>query len=152
MRQTASRSKILVFLPQAAAMMVVGKLAEFGYASVAVSTVPQAFDALRSEEFAFAVTTRPDIDLVRNIRAIPVVNLEVFFHTSASGEGGAKRFDGKAFLERVEFLANPAPARAEPSIGRLKASQTDVKKLRWWAIATNALRLRDRKGLVDVQS
>lgn len=153
MRQTTSQSKILVFLPQAAAMMVVGKLAECGYASVALSTVPQAFDALRSEELAFAVTVRPDIDLVRNIRAIPVVNLEVFFHTSASGEGGPKRFDSKAFLERVEFLANPAPERSEPSIGRTASTRIkDVRKLRWWNIAANALRLRDRKGLMDVQS
>ncbi|MBO0128467.1 hypothetical protein [Agrobacterium sp. OT33] len=154
MRQTASQSKILVFLPQAAAAMVVGKLAECGYASLAVSTVPQAFDALRSEEFAFAVTTRPEIDLVRNIRAIPVVNLEVFFHGSTSGNGASKRFDGRAFLERVKFLANPAPARPDPAIGRGASAQiADPRKPRWWSIAANALRLsRHRKGLMDVQS
>ncbi|MDH7803623.1 MULTISPECIES: hypothetical protein [unclassified Rhizobium] len=154
MRQTVSQPKILVFLPHAAATMVVDKLAEYGHASVAVSTVPQAFDALRSEDFVFAVTTRPDIDLVRNIRAIPVINIEVFFHNSISGGGVSKQFDSKAFLERVGFLASPTPARPDPAIGRAASAQiNDPRKPRWWSIAANALRLsRHRKGLMDVQS
>ncbi|AYM82152.1 hypothetical protein H009_17693 [Agrobacterium tumefaciens str. Cherry 2E-2-2] len=154
MRQTSNQSKILVFLPQAAAAMVVGKLAECGYVAVAVSTVPEAFDALRSKDFAFAVTTRPDIDLVRNIRAIPVINIEVFFHNSTAGGDASKRFDSKAFLERVGFLANPVPARPNSGSGQTASAQIQVAwKPRWWSIAANALRLpRYRKGLMDVQS
>ncbi|QAB01016.1 MULTISPECIES: hypothetical protein [Agrobacterium tumefaciens complex] len=154
MRQIVSQSKILVFLPQAAAIMVVGKLTESGYISVAVSTVPQAFDALRSEDFAFAVTTRPDIDLVRNIRAIPVINIEVFFHNTISDGGVSKQFDSKAFLERVGFLTSPVPARPDPAIGRGASAQINApRKPRWWSITANALRLsRHRKGLMDVQS
>lgn len=73
--KTIPAKNILVFLPQAAAPVIVAKLAARGYASVAVSTVPEVFDALRSDCYSFAITTRPEIDLLRNIRPIPVVNL-----------------------------------------------------------------------------
>jgi hypothetical protein len=158
MRQALSPSKILVFLPQAAAAMIVTKLADRGYVSVAVSTVPDAFDALRSEGFVFAITTRPNIDLVRKIRALPVINLEVFFHASISGDGAqasAKQLDSRAFLERVEFLARAA-ATARPDVGAGRATflqRQEQGKSSWWSVVTNALRLQqNRRGLMDVRS
>ncbi|WP_234905185.1 hypothetical protein [Rhizobium rhizogenes] len=93
-------SKILVFLPQNAGAMIVTRLAERGYNAFCVSTVPEAFDALRSGEFVFAIATRPDIDVLRNIRALPIINFEVFFHAAISSNGSpvnSKRFDSKPF-------------------------------------------------------
>lgn len=110
--------KILVFLPRAAADVIVTKLAERGHESVAISTVPEAFDALRSDHCSFAITTRPEIDLLRSIRPIPVVNLEIFFHAEPSGDGPlimSKRFDGSAFMKRIEFLVQPKATRTEPA-------------------------------------
>ncbi|WP_412065572.1 hypothetical protein [Rhizobium sp. SYY.PMSO] len=84
--ETADR-KILVFLPQPAARSIVIRLGQHGYAAVAMSTIPDVFEALRANEFIFAVTTRPDITLLRNIRAIPVINLEIFFHAGPTDNG-----------------------------------------------------------------
>ncbi len=149
-------SKILVYLSETAGANIVAMLAEHGFQSLSVSTVPEAFDALRSDEFLFAITTRPDIDLLRNIRAVPVINLEVFFHAGISSDGSpvsSKRFDRKAFLERVEFLARPAAA-ARPGVGtgRTKASPVIEKCTdRWWFIAASALRIpHNRKDTMDV--
>jgi hypothetical protein len=154
MHRSASQSKILLFLPDGAARMVSTKLAECGLITMAVSTVPQVFDALRSEEFAFAITTRADIDLVRNIRAIPVMNIEVFFHSSEAGGDRSKRFDSKAFLARVEFLCTRAPVRPEASVaGRAPGPSRETRSWPWWSIAVNALRLtREQKGSLDIQS
>ncbi|WP_236766404.1 MULTISPECIES: hypothetical protein [Agrobacterium tumefaciens complex] len=138
--------------------MIVTRLAERGYNAFCVSTVPEAFDALRSDQFVFAITTRPDIDLLRNIRALPVINLEVFFHAGISGDGtpvNSKRFDSKAFFERVEFLARPAPtARSDIGTGRATTPHIQEKStVRWWAIAANALRIpHNRKDTMDVHS
>lgn len=158
MLHTANPSKILVFLPQAAGAMIITKLSECGYVSVAVSTVSDAFDALRSDEFIFAITTRPDIDIVRNIRALPVINLEVFFHASISGEGApvnSKRFDSKAFLDRVAFLTRTSvDTRTNVETGRATGTSSQFREkgdVRWWRVAANALHLaRNRKGAIDV--
>ncbi|MQB45840.1 hypothetical protein DXT94_28355 [Rhizobium sp. ICMP 5592] len=59
------------------------------------------------------ITTRSDIDIVRNIHTIPVVNLEVFFYSEPSPGGmlaTSKRFDGAAFIQRIRVLADPAAA------------------------------------------
>ncbi|URK86267.1 hypothetical protein LP421_04705 (plasmid) [Rhizobium sp. RCAM05350] len=56
--ETIRPKKILVFLPHAAANVIVTKLAERGHESVAVSTVPEAFDALRSDNYSFAIMNR----------------------------------------------------------------------------------------------
>ncbi|WP_421481045.1 hypothetical protein [Agrobacterium rosae] len=148
-------SKILVFLPEAAGATIVARLADHGFQSVCVSTVPEAFDALRSDEFVFAITSRPDIDLLRNIRVLPVINLEVFFHADISSDGrrvNAKRFDNKAFLERVQFLATPMPAtRSVMATGHVTPLTTGAKHtFRWWTIAANALRSHSRKDTMDV--
>ncbi|NTG18752.1 hypothetical protein G6L05_33995 [Agrobacterium rhizogenes] len=110
--------KILIFLPPAAARVIATKLEEQGYMSAAVSTVPEAFDALRSDCYSFVVATRPDIALLRNIRSIPVLNLEIFFHTDPSTDGpslGSKRFDSRKFMERVELLARSEAERRAPA-------------------------------------
>ncbi|MDR5012099.1 MULTISPECIES: hypothetical protein [Agrobacterium] len=157
MVQARNPSRILVFLPQAAGIKIIARLAEHGYEALAVSTVPEAFDALRSNQFVFAITTRPDIDLLRNIRALPVINLEVFFHAGIYGDGtpvNSKRFDSKAFLERVEFLARPVPARLDVEGDRATSSQMPRKDaVQWWAIVANALRpRRSARGTMNAQS
>ncbi len=131
--ETMHPKKILVFLPQAAARVIVMKLGERGHGSVAVSTVPEVFDAVRSDGYSFAITTRSEIDLLRNIRSIPVINLEIFFHAAPSGEGHLftpKRFDGRAFMERIEFLVRPVSARCE------HASKTGKPQLDKWLKAS----------------
>jgi hypothetical protein len=103
-------------MPAAAA--VVGRLQEQGYDAVAVTSVGEAFDALRSDRYGLAVTSRLNIDLVRNIRPIPVINFEIFFHADISSRGltaDAKRFDGKAFLDRVRILSKTPQTRAAPT-------------------------------------
>lgn len=82
--QIKNQKSILVFLPRSAAQVIVSKLVEHGHTATAVFSVPELFDALRSDSYYLAVTTRPDIDMVRNIKSMPVVNLEVFFHTVGS--------------------------------------------------------------------
>ncbi|WP_181147698.1 hypothetical protein [Ensifer aridi] len=122
-------NKILVFLPKAAANMIATKLAERGHESIAVSTVPEVFDALRSDNCSFAVTTRPEIDLLRSLRPIPVVNLEIFFHAEPSGDGPltmSKRFDvgfaaSARRIERCSFLRGfRKPPRLDHFIVSLK--------------------------------
>jgi len=128
-------TKILVFLPPPAAEKVVGHLSGLGYAAIAASTFAEAFDALRSNEFSFAIATRPDISLLRHIRTIPVINMEI--------------------MARVEFLSRPVSSR-------LNGHEADgVKGLppgddrmtsRWWNKAATFWRLRPkRKAQFDVQ-
>ncbi|MQB07902.1 hypothetical protein DXT91_28075 [Agrobacterium tumefaciens] len=149
-------TKILIFLPPLAGTSIAGKLSEHGHESVRVSTVPEAFDALRSDEFLCAITTRPDIDLLRKIHALPVINLEVFFHAGICGDGStsnSKRFDSKAFLERVDFLARTARV-ATPDVGADREKASSVKQRRsfpWWTVATSILRLNNRKDTMDVR-
>lgn len=151
-------SKILVFLPEAAGGTIVARLSERGFRSLLVSAIPEAFDALRSDEFAFAITTRLDIDLVRNIRPLPVINLEVFFHGTPSTDGSPvspKRFDGEAFLDRVAFLARSSPeAMSDGRVTRIKLTPTPREiPMRWWSAAAIALRMRPhRKEVLDVHS
>jgi hypothetical protein len=156
--ETDLSPNILVFLPQAAAQVIVTKLAERGYASVAVSTVSEVLDALRSDCYAFAITTRPEIDLLRNIRSIPVVNLEIFFHAEPSSDGPlltSKRFDGRAFMERIQFLVQSTRTRAKP-VGAEQAKGAGMRQpttSRLWAAARNmSWSPRQRQGLRDVQS
>ncbi|CDZ54405.1 hypothetical protein [Neorhizobium galegae] len=150
--------KILVFLPAAAANAIVTKLADHGYEAVAVSTLPEAFSALRSDRYSFAVTTRPEIDLVRNIRSIPVVNLEVFFHTEPSGDGPlitSKRFDSSAFMKRIEFLVQPLATRVESAdVEQAKYEGMRGPRTARWRAAVKSLLglLRRREGLKDVRS
>ncbi|MCA1408893.1 hypothetical protein I6F26_32475 [Ensifer sp. IC3342] len=150
--------KILVFLPKAAANMIAKKLAERGHESIAASTVPEVFDALRSDSCSFAVTTRPEIELLRSMRPIPVVNLEIFLHAEPSGDDPlitSKRFDGSAFMQRIEFLAQPTARRAEPAdVEQAKSEGMRRRRApRWWIAAKVMLGLsRQREGLKDVRS
>ncbi|MCA1370737.1 hypothetical protein I6F15_25625 [Bradyrhizobium sp. BRP14] len=149
--QAIRPKKILVFLPKAAANMIATKLVERGHESIAASTVPEVFDALRSDTCSFAVTTRPEIDLLRSMRPIPVVNLEIFFHAGPSGDDPlitSKRFDGSAFMKRIEFLAQLKARRAEPA-GVEQAKSEGMRERRaprWWIAAKVMLGLpRQRK-------
>lgn len=156
--ETIRSRKILVFLPQAAADVIVKKLAEHGHESFAISTVAEAFDVLRSDDCSFAITTRPEIDLLRGIRPIPVVNLEIFFHAEPAGDGilaTSRRFDGSAFMKRIEFLVQSAATRAEPA-GDGRTKMKGIPQCggpRWWAAARALLGLpRHREGVRDLRS
>jgi hypothetical protein len=156
--ETTHPKRILVFLPVAAANAIVAMLAAHGYESVAVSTFPEAFTALRSDNYSFAITTRPEIDLVRNIRSIPVVNLEVFFHTEPSGDGPlitSKRFESSAFMKRIEFLVQPLATRVEHAgIEQTKNEGMGEPMAPRWRVALKSVfgLLRWREGLKDVRS
>ncbi|MBP2443637.1 hypothetical protein JOH51_001076 [Rhizobium leguminosarum] len=105
---------ILVFLGKGAACDIVSKLNENGYVAAAVSSVPELFDALRSDRYFLAVTVRSDIDMVRNIKPTPVINLEVFFHaaqSAAKSVHSAKEFDSDAFLRRIAALTGSRTSR-----------------------------------------
>jgi hypothetical protein len=135
MRRTVNQSKILVFLPQAAGAVIVSKLAERGYVAVAVSTVPEAFEALRSDQFALAITTRSNIDLVRNICALPAINLEVFFHTSIPSECrlvNTRHFDSRAFMERVRFFTKPVPSKDLGTDQTARSPALEKGAAPWW--------------------
>lgn len=150
--------RILVFLPEAAANAIVAKLAAHGHEAVAVSTFPEAFTALRSDNYSFAITTRPDIDLLRNIRSIPVINLEIFFHTEPAGDGPlitSKRFDSSAFMKRIEFLVQPLATRVEPARVEQANNEGMPERSRpqWWMAVKAMLGLPRRgEGLKHVRS
>jgi hypothetical protein len=150
-----SSSKILIFMPALAGEVIAAGLTKHGHASVCISTIPEAFDALRSGEFGFAISTRPDIDLLRNIRALPVINFEVFFHSEISGDRRApnsKRFDSKAFLERVDFLARTIAAATQcvAPDGENPASAGQRRRVSWWTVVANILRSNSRKDTTNV--
>ncbi|EJJ31381.1 hypothetical protein [Rhizobium sp. CF142] len=155
--QTIPAKEILVFLPPASAQVVATKLAECGYSCTAVSTIPDVFDALRSDSYSLAITTRSEIDLLRNIRSIPVVNLEIFFHAEPSSDGPlftSKRFDGKAFIQRVECLVRPISTRGEhAAVEPLNGAARADRPSRWWTRAKSLLGLPRRSaGTTDVRT
>jgi hypothetical protein len=131
---TTGQKPILVFLPVGAANVIVSKLVEHGYVANAVSSVPELFDAVRSDRYSLVVTTRPEIDIVRNIRTLPVVNLEVFFHATAS-LGDGTQFDGKAFIYRIKALTEPRLGRSGATKiqddGTGRADESPVRASRW---------------------
>ncbi|NTF52800.1 hypothetical protein G6K93_32345 [Agrobacterium rhizogenes] len=144
---------ILVFLPTGAAQAIVARLVEHGYPATAVHSVPELFDALRSGNHSLAVTTSRDIDMVRNIRSIPVVNLGGFFRTVGSADESAtstKAFDGKAFLNRINTLHEPMPGNGTGIRGELAANSRLMlagKQLsRWWTAARSSLGKRASGG------
>ncbi len=155
--QSSNQKPILVFLPENAAHIIVSKLNEHGYAATAVSCVPDLFDALRSDRHSLAVTTRPDIDIVRNIKSLPVVNLEVFFHAISSGgdlQSPGKQFDGKAFLQRIKALTEPRPGRiatayAEPAATNGTLSAVARRASRWRSATTLFLGGRTSASMED---
>jgi hypothetical protein len=110
--QSHSQTAILVFLPERAAHVIVSTLNENGYAATAASSMPALTSALRSAKYFLAVTTQRNIGIVRNIRSLPVVNLEIFFYpVSFTGSliSSGDQFDSKAFLQRVKFLIEARP-------------------------------------------
>jgi hypothetical protein len=109
--------KTIVFLPREAAAFVAGKLAENGFQPTPASSVAELHEALCSTEYALAVATRPDIDLIRHIQPMPVVNIEVFFdfEPNAMAASRSSRFDSAAFLRRVRALTAEEPAIIRPA-------------------------------------
>lgn len=149
------QTPILVFLRNGAADDIVSKLKEHGYDAMAVSSVPELFDALRSDRYSLAVTTRSDIDMVRNIKPIPVINLEVFFHTAQSSLNAgpsSKQFDGDAFFRRVSVLTESKPNRISAIQMALAANGTSsagAAKASRWRAATSLLLSRRAAPIVE---
>jgi hypothetical protein len=109
--------RILIFLPDAAAAVIAARLKDAGYGASVACTVPDLREALRATPYRLVVTTRPDIDTVRDIQPLPVVNLEIFFHPAPHDDSSGnrtKRFDAAAFFDRVKMLTEPARTRTEP--------------------------------------
>jgi hypothetical protein len=110
-------NRILIFLPKGSAL-IAARLDDIGYVTSIACSVPDLREALASEDYRLVVTTRPDIDTVRDIEPLPVINLEIFFHPDphgASPDIGTKQFDSKAFLRRVKALTEPGRAREKPA-------------------------------------
>lgn len=143
--QSNQQKPILVFLGKGAACNIVSKLNENGHAATAVSSIPELFDALRSDRYCLAVTMRADIDLVRNIKPIPVINLEVFFHAiqpTAKSVPSSKEFDSDAFLRRIAALTESKTARIAAVQRTPTLNQTVIAaaaKASRWRAATSLL-------------
>lgn len=106
--------QVLVFLPLPAAQVIVSRLEEHGYFATGMHSVAELVGTLGSGAYSLVVTTRADIDVVRNIKAVPVVNLEVFFHTVKLTDEtvtASKQFDGAGFIERIRLLQEPRRER-----------------------------------------
>lgn len=113
-----SAPRILVFLPKAASAHITGKLRENGYGAQEIKSTPDLEDILRSLYCDLVVTTRWNIDQVRAVKSVPVINIEIFFdptHASKAVDDRSTRFDLNAFLRRVALLTthpcigNPLP-------------------------------------------
>jgi hypothetical protein len=117
--------QILVFLPETAASRIAGKLNEHGYIAGQISSPLDLEDALLSDHYSLVVTTRPNIDIVRQIKPLPVINLEIFFHPAQSADvldAGPKQFDLKAFFQRIEALnAYRSPRVTTPAVSRRRS-------------------------------
>ncbi|MFS8113029.1 hypothetical protein QD460_15010 [Rhizobium jaguaris] len=141
----SAQKLILIFLPKGAAHVIATRLAEHGYETTVALSIPEVFDALCSDRYGLAVTTRPDIDIVRNIRSIPVVNLEVFFHSVLSDSGlvtSSKQFDDTGFLQRIKALIEPRPGRTEPTPTESASNPTAGANARWpsrWLASARSL-------------
>ncbi|MGO8091253.1 hypothetical protein AB9E29_29425 [Rhizobium leguminosarum] len=143
--QSNQQKPILVFLGKDAACDIVSKLNESGYVAAAVSSVPELFDALRSDRYFLAVTMRSDIDMVRNIKPIPVINLEVFFHTVQSATKSvrsSKEFDSDAFLRRIAALTESRTGRIDAVQKAAATKETSIAgaaRASRWRAATSLL-------------
>lgn len=143
--QSNQQKPILVFLGKDAACDIVSKLNENEYVAAAVSSVPELFDALRSDGYFLAVTMRSDIDMVRNIKPIPVINLEVFFHTVQSATKSvrsSKEFDSDAFLRRIAALTESRTGRIDAVQKAAATKETSIAgaaRASRWRAATSLL-------------
>jgi hypothetical protein len=110
--------KTIVFLPIAAADFVVAHLKEARFDAVGVHTPRELWEAMHSCNYSLAVTNRPDIDIVRRIQLIPVINIEVFFDvaTGPHQDGSTRRFDAKSLIRRVHALTNTDRAEGETEV------------------------------------
>jgi len=129
-----AENRVLIFLPKAAATVIAARLNEIGYVTSIACSVRDLQKALAATDYSLAITTRPDIDTVRDIEPLPVINLEIFFHPDAQGASpdfGTKQFDSKAFLERVKALTEPGRAREKPVAGVKAGSATGRSRWFW---------------------
>ncbi|PYE93654.1 hypothetical protein C8J35_11235 [Rhizobium sp. PP-F2F-G38] len=129
--QSTSIRPILVFLPRPSGEFVVSRLIATGRAAACVSTMQELSEALETRVWALAITARPDIDAVLGLRALPVVNIEIFFHQTVDEDGretSRKVFDGQAFLERVRLLTEQRPVRPPASADRAKPCRTTMPR------------------------
>ncbi|MFK0161202.1 hypothetical protein [Rhizobium sp. NPDC090279] len=119
--------KTIVFLPAVAAEFVAANLRQSGYQATSVQTLSQLHAAMCSCDYVLAVTTRPNIDLVRHIQTIPVVNIEVFFDLAVDHrrDDTPKRFDAKSFIRRVTALtSSPQSTRTSAHVPKSATSST----------------------------
>lgn len=141
--QNKPQKPILVFLAKDAARDIVSKLNENGHVATAVSSVPELFDALRSERYFLAVTMRSDIDMIRRIKPIPIVNIEVFFHSVQSKSvSPSKEFDSDAFVRRIGTLTETRANRisaVQTTAAVNEAVMAGAAKASRWRAATSLL-------------
>jgi hypothetical protein len=97
--------KVLVFLPSAGAEIFTPQLGSAGYDCTVVSELEELAYELASERYWLVVTIRQDIDVVRQINPLPVINIEIFFHSQPSSiTMPSKSLDVEALLKRVGDL------------------------------------------------
>lgn len=97
--------KVLVFLPSAGAEIFISQLGSAGYDCTVVSELEKLACELASDRYWLVVTIRQDIDIVRQIKPLPVINIEIFFHSQPSSTSiPTKSLDVEALLKRVGAL------------------------------------------------
>ena len=129
---------ILVFLPPTAARAIARKLHEHGYRPIIACTLADLQRQLPAADYSLVIATRPDIDIVRSLKPLPVLNLEIFFHFDRrqnSANAGTQTFDGPAFLARVKALTGSRPSTARSQI----AAVAQARKRAPWTLSATAL-------------
>ena len=95
----------LIFLEGTAAAKIMQLLTVEGLAFERAISIAQVIElAGCSLYLTYAVTTRLYIDTIRNVRLLPVVNAEVFFHQN-SPKKSEVIFDEAAFLRRIRIVS-----------------------------------------------
>jgi hypothetical protein len=134
------RPQILVFLPEKAGTFISARLTEVGYFTSVAGSIPDLRAALDAVDYDLVITMRPDINTVRGIKPLPVINLEIFFHPDPQRtppDIGTEQFDCKAFLDRVKALTEPGRARVKHSASEVAASPAGSgywlwRRFRFW--------------------
>lgn len=124
-----AEKKALLFLPVAAAQMLTPRLVSAGYGSTVVSELAELAAEMATDQYWLAVAIRQDIDVVRQMRPLPVINIEIFFHSAPTLASGAKALDVDAFLKRVGVLfelVTKKPATPVVAAGRPHSSPSHV--------------------------
>jgi hypothetical protein len=125
-------ARILVFLPEAA-VSIVAKLNEEGYVAIHVASQADLEGNLAVGGYDLIVTTRPNIDIVRRVRPLPVVNIEVFLNVAqvrAMSEAGS-HLDMVALSRRINALVDrrSAPTAVPTTTKRRSCENAMMAKL-----------------------